>query len=259
MDLELYKGSHQALFEAFLILVDDFEAQTAALQELIPWEAVRSLLSIGGGKGLVEASLLQNAPQAKVWYLDPSPEQCENFRQYMEQQNLLDRVKNVAPKTFQEYHAQEKFDRILSIFSWYFMGAQVSRLNKLLGLLNPKGVASIVLPNTESIFADFTRNFSPDKRMTLVGEDVMNVLDTLKCDVIQHTHTKWLKTHDLFDGELASEASMALAAFVAMRPISALTPAEQHLIVDLLQAKRAAKGVPLSWDLLVINNGDTEL
>jgi hypothetical protein len=76
MDSTLYEGSHRDLFKAFLKLVDDSEAQTAALLNLTSWKEVRSLLSIGGGEGVVEATLLRNAPLATMWYLDPSSEQC---------------------------------------------------------------------------------------------------------------------------------------------------------------------------------------
>lgn len=252
MGSPLYKGTHQKLFEAFLELVDDSDAQTSALLDLVSWEDARSLLSIGGGEGLVEASLLRNSPRARISYLDPSPEQCEKFRQYMQQKNLLERVEHVAEMTFQEYKTNQKFDRILSIFSWYFMGADKDQLTRLLDLLTPSGAACIVLPNTSSIFADFTRSMSPDKQMTLVGENVLDVLNSMDCDVIQHTHTKWLDTNDLLDGEFASEASLAFAAFVAMQPITTFTPAEKKNIVDLLNSRRESKGVPLKWDLLII-------
>jgi len=252
MESPLYKGTHRTLFEAFLKLVDDSDAQTSALLDLISWEDARSLLSIGGGKGLVEAALLRNSPRARISYLDPSPEQCEEFRQHMQQENLLERVEDVAEATFQEYKTTQTFDRVLSIFSWYFIGANEDMLYRLLDLLTPGGAACIVLPNTDSIFADFTRSMSPDKQMTLVGEDVLEVLNSMDCAVIQHTHTKWLAPNDLFDGKFASEASLAFAAFVSMRPITTFTPAEKKNIVDLLNARREAKGVPLKWDLLII-------
>ncbi len=170
----------------------------------------------------------------------------------MEHENLLERVEHVTEVTFQEYKSNEKFDRILSIFSWYFIGANKYPLTRLLDLLTPGGTACIVLPNTGSIFADFTRSMSPDKQMTLVGDEVLDVLKSVDCDVIQHTHTKWLATNDLFDGEIASEATLAFAAFIAMRPITTFTSVEKQSIVDLLNVRREAKGVPLKWDLLII-------
>ena len=252
MESPLYKGSHQELFEAFLRLVDDSAAQTAALLDLMPWEDVGSLLSIGGGQGLVEASLLHQAPKAKICYLDPSSEMCEQFRQYLAKEQLLERIEQVAEVTYQEYATLQKFDRILSVFSWYFIGANEASFTKLFGLLAPKGTACIILPNTESIFAAFTRSMSPDKRMALVGDDVMEVLDSLDCVVSQHTYTKWLAGHDLFDGERASKAALAFAAFVAMRPIATFTPVEKQYIVEMLRARQEANGVPIRWDAILV-------
>jgi SAM-dependent methyltransferase len=253
MEPSLYKGSHRALFEAFLKLVDDSEAQTAALLDLISWKDARSLLSIGGGEGIVEAALLRNAPQAKVWYLDPSSEQCQAFRQHLKREHLLERVEDVAETTFQEYNTSQKFDRIVSQFSWFFVGTDKRWLSKLLDFLSPKGTACLVLPNAESIEADFNRSLSPDKRTTLVGDEVLNALKTLECRVTQHTYTKWLAINELFDGEFASEASLAFAAFVAMRPITTFTPAEKRHVVDLLNARREVRGVPLMWDVIIVN------
>ena len=102
MESQLYKGSHQQLFEEFLKLVDDSDNHIAALLELVSWRNVHSLLSIGGGLGTVEATILRNAPKAKVWYLDPSYEQCQSFRKFMRQKNLQDRIEDVAQSTFQD-------------------------------------------------------------------------------------------------------------------------------------------------------------
>ena len=252
MDSSLYEGSHRDLFEIFLKLVDDSEAQTAALLDLISWEDTRSLLSIGGGEGIVEATLLRNAPQAKLWYLDPSHEQCQAFRRHMKQENLLGRVADISETTFQTYETQQKFDRIVSMFSWFYIGTDQRWLRKLLDLLSSNGAACLVLPNSESIEADFNRSLSPDKRTMLVGDEVMSALEAFDCKVTQHTYMKWLATNELFDGELASEASLAFAAFVALRSITTFTPDEKRHIVELLNARRAAQGVPLVWDVIVV-------
>jgi len=81
MEEPIYEGSHRDLFQEFLNLVEDYDAKTAAILDLALWDDVGSILTIGGGTGIVEATLLQSAPSAEVWYLDPSPEQCQTFRQ----------------------------------------------------------------------------------------------------------------------------------------------------------------------------------
>ena len=41
-------------------------------------------------------------------------------------------------------------------------------------------------------------------------------------------------------------------AFVAMRPISELTEEEIETVTGLLHARRESKGVPLIWDVVVV-------
>ena len=137
---QAYEGVHRELFEVFLELVDDGEAQTQALLELAPWHGVRSLLSVGGGEGVVEAELLQQAPDAGIWYLDPSPEQASAFRSLLDERGLLSRVRGIAQSTFQEYATPHRFDRIVSMFSWFFVGADEPELRKLIDLLAPGGM-----------------------------------------------------------------------------------------------------------------------
>jgi len=240
MDSPLYEGSHRELFELFLKLVDDSEAQADALLDLSTWEDTHSLLSIGGGAGIVESTLLRNAPQAKIWYLDPSPEQCLAFRRHMRQEDLLDRVQEVVETTFQAYTTEQKFDRIVSMFSWFYVGTDQRWLSKLLNLLGLDGTAFLVLPNVDSIEADFNRIFSPDARTTLVSDEVEDALQALECVVSKHAYTKWLSIDELFEGEVASEASLAMAAFVALRPITSFTPAESQEISHLLNSRREA-------------------
>jgi SAM-dependent methyltransferase len=249
---QLYEGVHRELFEVFLELVDDGEAQTRALLDLAPWRDVRSLLSVGGGEGLVEAELLVRAPDAGIWYLDPSPEQGAAFTAHLDARGLSDRIRGVAQSTFQEYESAIGFDRIVSMFSWFFVGADESVLRKLTSLLAPGGIALLVLPGPESIEADFNAALSPDRRTTLVSTDVVDGLARIGRTASLHSFTKWLADDQMFEGAAPSEASLAFAAFVAMRPIEELTEDEIETIARLLQARRAPQGVPLIWDVIVV-------
>jgi hypothetical protein len=67
--------------------------------------------------------------------------------------------------------------------------------------------------------------------------------------------TKWLAANDLFDGETLSEASLVFAAFIAMRPVDTLTSVDKDHIMELLNAKREAQGVPLMWDVILVKRG----
>ncbi len=256
MSAKLYEGSHRDLFQLFLKLVDDSEAQTNALLDLTTWEEVNSILSVGGGMGIVEATLLRQAlPQAKMWYLDPSVEQCQAFRQYMQQENLLERVEAIAETTFQEYAVDQQFDRIVSMFSWFYIGVEERWLYKLLSLLNTNGTACIVLPNIDSIEADFNRSLSPDERTTLVGDELVQALATLPCEVSQHIYTKWIPIGDMLTSKKeASEASLAFAGFVALRSIDSFSATETQQIVDLIKARQEPEGIPMRWDVIVVRS-----
>jgi hypothetical protein len=56
----------------------------------------------------------------------------------------------------------------------------------------------------------------------------------------------------MFADDAPSEASLAFAAFVAMRPISELTEEEIETVTGLFRARREPKGVPLIWDVVVV-------
>lgn len=252
MESELYEGSHRDVFQLFLQLVDDSEAQIAALLDLVTWENANSILSVGGGEGNVESTLLLHAPSAKLWYLDPSSEQCDAFRHHMRKTALSDRVADVAETTFQDYALGKEFDRIVSMFSWFYIGTEQTWLRKLLNALSPSGIACIVLPNSESIEAEFNKRFSPDKRTTLVSEELVSALQMLDCHVDQHSYVKWLADSKLFDGDHLSAASLAFAAFVALRSIKSFTAEDKRLIAELINSKRSNKGAPLSWDVITV-------
>jgi SAM-dependent methyltransferase len=251
-ETQAYEGVHRELFEVFLELADDGETQTQALLDLAPWEGVRSLLSVGGGEGLVEAELLRHAPDAGIWYLDPSPEQAAAFRSLLDARGLSSRVRGVAQSTFEDFATPHRFDRIVSMFSWFFVGADEPELRKLIDLLAPGGMALIVLPGRESIEADFNYALSPDRHTTLVSEDLVAGLERIGQTADLHSFTKWLDNDEMFDDDAPSDASLAFAAFVAMRPISELTEEEIETVTGLLHARREPKGIPLIWDIVVV-------
>ena len=175
----------------------------------------------------------------------------------MRNTNLIERVADVAETTFQDYVVRQKFDRIVSMFSWFYIGTDRRWLSKLLDALGPLGIACIVMPNSESIEADFNRYLSPDARTTLVSEQVVSALQELDCHVDQHSYTKWLAVDELFVGERLSDASLAFAAFVALRSTDSFTTEDKRLITELINSKRTENGIPLSWDVIIVKRNPT--
>ena len=92
--------------------------------------------------------------------------------------------------------------------------------------------------------------------MTFVGDVVIEALKPLDGIVTSQTGTKWLAHQALFTDDALSEASVAFAAFVAMRSASTFTADETTQITQLLTARHEEQGVPLRWDVLcVTRNG----
>ena len=88
----------------------------------------------------------------------------------------------------------------------------------------------------------------------MVSEDVVSALQMLDCRVSQYSYAKWLAADELFDGKQVSQASLAFAAFVALRSIETLTQSDKELIADLLNSRRSEEGIPLKWDVIVVEH-----
>jgi hypothetical protein len=122
-------------------------------------------------------------------------------------------------------------------------------VDKLIDLLAPGGIALIVLPGRESIEADLNDALSPDRDTTFVSEDLFAGLGRIGQTADVHSFTKWLDNDEMFDDDAPSDASLA---FVAMRPIGELTAKEIATVTELLDARRGPRGVPLIWDIVVV-------
>jgi hypothetical protein len=85
-----------------------------------------------------------------------------------------------------------------------------------------------------------------------VSQDLVAGLERIGRTADLHSFTKWLSNDEMFVDAAPSEASLGFAAFVAMRPISELTEEEIETVTGLLHARREPKGVPLIWDVVVV-------
>lgn len=246
---ESYEGEHKELFEEFYCLVDDSVTQANVLLELLPWRQVRSILSVGGGEGNIEGLLLQSAPKASISYLDPSAEQCQAIRDHMARLDLADRVGDISQTTFQDYDSQVTFDRIVSIYSWFYVGTESRWLQKLLDLLAPGGAACLILPNAHT-----TENeFAGDSHIPLCSNKLFDALQTLPCTVERHTHTRWLSAEKLFDGEKLTSAARAFVSFISRRGYEDFSAEEWRHAYSTFHARLEPQGVPLIWDALIVD------
>lgn len=235
-------------------LADDAPAWSQQLLSLLSWKDVKKILSIGGGGGVVELKLLKEVPYSRLWYLDPSPEQCQSLRNNAGKSGLSDRIVEVAQTTFESYQTKERFDRIISVYSWFFLGAERRWLKKMLYLLSPNGIGCILIQNNRSIEAEFNRVFCPDRRMTLTGRQICDALKELPCSVECHTHTKWLSEKDLFENRKLTEPAKIFASFIGARSIEDFSNDDWNKISNMYCSHLKKQGVPLITDFLFIRN-----
>lgn len=247
----MYEGSHLIIFTKFLKLAEDRQNQIAVLKELVPWSNVEAILSIGGGDGYIELELLGCIPRGKLWYIDPSVEQCEVFKRSVTNRNLSDRVEEIQQLTFQQYEVHCKFDLVLSIFSWFYIGNEMNCYEKLMKVLKPQGIACILMPNIESIETDFNLVYSPDERTVLTGDKVERDMKDQNIDTRRYTYTKWLPIDQLLVDGQPTDACMAFASFIAMKSIGQFSSREKDGIVNMVLNRAKISRVPLRWDIIV--------
>lgn len=247
-----YTGKYLELFHDFLVLADDLRGNLNRVSALLPWKNVINVLSIGGGGGEFELSLLKDSPNANLWYFDPSPEQCKTFAENSKKHGLADRVKDVTPANFQNYRTNLTFERIVSSFSWFYIGTELALLKKLLALLAYDGVAIILMQDEKSLEAIFNKMLCPNPKMALTGQEIYRALEKLPCSVEFHRQTKWVPQKDLFiDGGLTPLAK-AFAAFIAQKTIEEISSAEWARIYDVFNLNCGAPGAPMITDILVV-------
>lgn len=253
-DQRSYTGKYLELFKDFLVLADDSEACLKMVSGLLPWDDVKRVLSIGGGCGMFELSLLKKAPHSHLWYVDPSPEHCKSFNENSKKQGMLDRVKDVAQSSFQDYRTELTFDRVISSFSWFYIGAKVKWLEKLLNLITTDGVGIMLMQDDESIETIFNKMLCPDPEMALTGQQIYQALKELPCSAELHRRTKWLSEDELFDDGGLTALAKSFIAFITQKSIGEISETEWKQMRNVFDSKREERGVPLITDILFIRS-----
>lgn len=249
-----YSGLDRVVFEQALPLLDDHSRQTKLVQGRLNLGDGASLLSVGGGSGSIEASLLGGMNDAEMWYVDPSGEQAEAFRQTMVQHGLERCVRGVYQKTFQSFRTRRCFDAIVSSFSWFYVGIEKRWLRKLLVLLAPQGMACLLLPSAHSVEHELYHLVCPDRRMLLTGQDVASALRAADCVSTVVTRVKWIPADEVWsDGNLTA-AARALASFAAQGPWREIPAPRKAAIREVFTASLGPRGVPLRWDALFVTH-----
>ncbi len=111
-----------------------------------------SVLSIGPGGGWLETSLALEY-HAKLSIVEPSAHSVETFQHEISNLNLETQVAEIFIDKFENISNDQRFDLILAIHSWHYIGLDITQLKKALTLLSPRGKFCIAQTSEQS----FTR------------------------------------------------------------------------------------------------------
>lgn len=114
------------------------------LGELVPAVAVRRILDVGSGPGVITTLLAEAFPLAEVVAVDATPELLERARERAEAKGLADRVTTLRAELPADFDALGEADLIWAGNSTHHIGDQRSALASFAGLLRPGGLIALV-------------------------------------------------------------------------------------------------------------------
>lgn len=129
--------------------------------KIVQWDlikGIRSLFSIGGGKGELEAFAAKNLG-LELGYLDPSPNLVQDFRENLKEYDVSEKSVEIFEQRFQDFNPTRTYDLIISIHSWYYVGNGKEPLEKALSMLSPKGNLYIIFSMSNCFSKRFVKKF----------------------------------------------------------------------------------------------------
>jgi hypothetical protein len=129
------------------------------------------LLSIGGGYGAMEVHIAKELG-AKLGFVEPSPNLMKAFERRVEAAGIASQITERIEAPFQKANLKFRYDLILSIHSWYYIGCDEMQLRKALSHLEPKGVLYIALSSSSCPIVKTIGRVSPKSEPTFHLEDL---------------------------------------------------------------------------------------
>ncbi|WP_370415799.1 trans-aconitate 2-methyltransferase [Streptomyces fradiae] len=120
-----------------------YAAAAAWLASLFPDGAVRRVLDVGSGPGVVTALLAEAFPEAEVVAVDATPELLALARERAEARGLGDRVGTLRAELPGDFGSLGTADLIFASNSLHHIGDQRAAIASFAGLLNPGGVLAL--------------------------------------------------------------------------------------------------------------------
>lgn len=108
-----------------------------------------SIFSIGPGDGAIEVRLAKEN-NLKLGVVEPSSLLFEKLRSNVASAGIKHLLIEENQQSFEDYESEEKYDCVLSLYSWFAFGFDTQLLEKALRLLNPGGLLVICLQSEKS-------------------------------------------------------------------------------------------------------------
>ena len=212
---DIYRGPYAHLYEGFSAV---FRHADHLFEYLVNRQFMNdssTCLSIGSGKGILELMLMEKYSNLKMYLVEPSERYSREFGREARSRNLSSRVMGVSTNRFQAFDLDERFDRILSIHSWYGFGNNHELLQKAMGFLNPEG--ALFITAVDEANAAWVEKSGIRKYEWHTG----NFSQWLKETGIDHTvdtELRRIPISSMFDGDQFTEEGKGVVAFHALVP-----------------------------------------
>lgn len=177
------------------------------------------LLSIGPGEALLEKHLVSSGEIGSVFVVEPD---SRLFSKLVGSKN--EKIEGRCAK-FQDFATDQRFDHVISLNSWYYIGTDTQALEKALSLLKPSG-SLIIGVISETTFGNHIQSRFRKKEPYLTGQQIAAWLDTnhYKYDITLDGYS--LPLSRFVSGETLTESGMKWSEFVVGRDLGSKDCAE---------------------------------
>lgn len=212
-------------------------------------DGAESMLSIGPGDGVVEVALMQQRG-LRLGFIEPSKlffDQCLAGVQEAGLEAFLVEARNEA---FQDYRSAERYDIVLSLFSWFALGFDRAMLEKALACVKPGGRLLICLqvePSPSTIISAASRS----EGISLTSEKLS---DWANAEGFAHDYDVYhglVPTERYLKNGNLTEAGRDLTSFVSATPWEEIPQELKSTALDAMQAASDGAHIDLAGGCLI--------
>jgi SAM-dependent methyltransferase len=204
------------------------------MRELVDFDALRSVLSIGCGNGRFELPLLKRFP-ITVDFIEPSAFMFEQLGKNLNISEGPGRAEVLFNGPFEEFSTKKRYDLIFGIHSFYFMDNAVTCAQRAVQLLNSSGHLAIVLHARDGFGRRLIREFD---HAGIQGGATAEWLYEQLSDSWELSHIEsHLPYNGFIEGDGLSAHGEAFVSFYAYRDWRTFVPAEKRRAREIIEER----------------------